>query len=340
MKKLAYLVIGIGGILALLILGENILIPFMYGIILWFLGHTLKNLTYKVPVFKKYLPSWLVSSVIFLVIIMLLSILVKLITTNIDVLIKSYPVYASNVNNIADKINEIFNIDIYQSIFEKLKNYNFSTILQPIADSLSGILSDTVMVLLYALFIVSEETSFTTKLKKLFKTNKDYNKVSLILNKISDSISDYLRLKTLVSILTGVVCYIFLLLMDVEAPFFWALLTFFLNYIPTIGSLIATIFPSIFSLFQFGEFTPFIIILVVLGVIQWLIGNILEPKIMGSTLNISPLASILSLVVWGEIWGITGMLLSIPITVVMVIVFAQFESTKSTAILLSENGDI
>jgi predicted PurR-regulated permease PerM len=90
---------------------------------------------------------------------------------------------------------------------------------------------------------------------------------------------------------------------------------------------------------QFGEPKPFIIILVGLGIVQWFIGNVLEPKIMGRTLNLSPLVTILALIVWGAIWGITGMLLSVPITVVMVIVFSQFESTRSVAILLSENGE-
>ncbi len=235
MKKLAQAVIAIGGILALLIYSQDILIPFLYGIILWFLGHTLKKLAYKVPLFRNHFPSWLVSSLIFILIVASLSIVTRLITSNIDILIQSYPEYVGNVNNITDKINAVLNIDIYQSISEKLKDFEFGALLQPIADSLSGILSDTVMVLLYAIFIVSEETSFITKLKKIFKNDADYDQATAILKKINDSISDYIRLKTLVSILTGIVSYIFLSLMDVDAPFFWALLTFFLNYIPTIG---------------------------------------------------------------------------------------------------------
>ena len=193
--------------------------------------------------------------------------------------------------------------------------------------------------MLYALLIISEETTFTAKLSKLFSNPTNYTKTSNILEKINTSISDYIRLKTLVSLLTGVVGYLFLIIMKVDAPFFWALLIFLLNYIPTIGSLIATLFPAVFSLMQFGEFTPFLIILVGLGVLEWLIGNIVEPRVMGKTLNISPLVAIISLVVWGEIWGITGMLLSVPITVVMVIALSQFDSTKKIAIVLSENGD-
>ncbi len=340
MKKLAYSVIGIGGVLALLILAKGILIPFVYGIILWFLGRYFKNLAYKIPFFKKYLPGWLVSSVIFLFIVFLVSIVARIFTSSVETLMESYPTYHANVDVIVEKINGIFQIDIYHDIAEKLKNFEFGSILQSIADEVSGIFGDVVMIMLYALFIISEESSFSIKLKKLFPTASNYESASNILNKINTSVSDYVRLKTLISLLTGVVSYIFLFAMGVDAPFFWALLVFFLNYIPTVGSLIATIFPAIFSLLQFGEFTPFLIILAGLGVLQWFIGNILEPKIMGSSLNISPLVTILSLIVWGSICGITGMLLSVPITVVLVIIFSKFESSKSVAILLSEKGDI
>jgi predicted PurR-regulated permease PerM len=340
MKRLAYTVIGISGVLALLILAKGILIPLVYGVILWFLGRYFKNLAYKIPFFKKHLPSWLISSVIFLVIVSIGGMVASIFSSNVDSLMSAYPSYQENIEVIIVKINDTFKIDLYQSVTEKVKNFEFGSIIQGLADAVSGVFGDIIMVILYGMFIVSEESSFSLKLKKLFPNKGNYESATNILNKINNSVSNYIRLKTLVSILTGIVSYVFLLIMGVDTPFFWAMLVFFLNYIPTVGSLIATVFPAIFSLLQFGEFTPFIIILVGLGLLQWFIGNILEPKIMGKTLNISPLVTILSLVVWGSIWGITGMLLSVPISVVLVIIFSQFESTKSVAIILSENGDI
>lgn len=340
MKKLAYSIVILSGILALLILGKSIIIPFVYGLVLWFLGRYFKNLAYKIPFFKKYLPSWLVSSVIFLIVIITISLISGVISSNIDTLIKSYPSYQINIDNIISKINETFNIDVYQNLTKQLEDFEFGSLLQTIANSISGIFGDVIMVLLYAMFIISEETSFVSKLKKIFNKTEDFERATTILNKINKSVSDYIGLKTLVSLLTGIIGYIFLALMDVDAPFFWALLMFLLNYIPTVGSLIATIFPAVFSLVQFGEFTPFLIILIGLGILEWFVGNVLEPKIMGNSLNISPLVTILALVVWGQIWGITGMLLSVPITVTLVIIFSQFRSTKPLAILLSENGEL
>ena len=127
---------------------------------------------------------------------------------------------------------------------------------------------------------------------------------------------------------------------DLNFAVFWAFLIFLLNYIPTIGSLLATLFPVAFSMLQFGEFTTASVILVVVGAIQIIIGNLIEPRWMGNSMNISPLISILSLMFWGLIWGTTGMIVSVPFTVVIIIILSEIEGTRPLAILLSEKGDI
>jgi predicted PurR-regulated permease PerM len=91
---------------------------------------------------------------------------------------------------------------------------------------------------------------------------------------------------------------------------------------------------------QFGDFNEFLIIIISLTSIAVFIGNFLEPRLMGNTLNISPLVAVLSLAVWGALWGITGMLLSVPITVALIIIFSQFPNTRAIAILLSEKGRV
>ena len=133
-------------------------------------------------------------------------------------------------------------------------------------------------------------------------------------------------------------CKLFGLRSDLNFAF-WAFLIFTELY-TTIGSLLATIFPAVFSLLQFGDFSTALIIFFVVGFIQVIIGNFLEPKWLGNSMNISPLLSIISLIFWGAIWGTTGMIISIPVTVVVLIILSQFESYRSLAILLSEKGDI
>ncbi|GAB5524724.1 MAG: AI-2E family transporter [Roseivirga sp.] len=340
MKKLAYASLGLAGVLALLIYAEGILIPLVFGVILWFLGKSFKKLVEKIPFIKKRLPGSVVNIIVFVLLVVLIGVLSKLITSNVDSLLLSYDNYKTNIDKILAMFNDRFHVDVVESVTKAFEGFEYGEILTNIANSISSIFGDTIIILVYAAFMFSEESSFKLKLEKMFRDKVEYARVNGMLNKIGTSFSDYIRLKTYVSLMTGGVGYVFLLIMGVDSPFFWALLMFLLNYIPTIGSLIATLFPAIFSLMQFGDYTPFLIILVGLGIIEWIIGNVIEPKLMGNSLNLSPLVTILALIVWGQIWGITGMLLSTPITVVMVIVFSQFEKTRSVAIMLSQNGDI
>lgn len=340
MKKLAYTVIGVGGVLTLLILAKSILIPLVYGVVLWFLSRFFKNLINKIPFMQKRVPNWLINTFVFVLVFIGLSLISGLMTRNISGLLENSEAYKLNLDRILSLINATFHVDITQQITETIQTFDYTSILGNIADALSGALGDFIMIILYAAFIFTEEASLTAKIRKLFSSEEKYEKANKILTRINDASSDYIRLKTYVSLLTGLVGFVFLAIMGVDAAFFWAFLMFALNYIPTVGSLIATLFPAFFSLVQFGEVRPFIIILAGLGIAEWFVGNVIEPKLMGKSLNLSPLVTILALIIWGQIWGITGMLLSTPITVVMVITFSQFQSTRSVAILLSENGDI
>lgn len=158
--------------------------------------------------------------------------------------------------------------------------------------------------------------------------------------RIADNIRSYLTIKTLVSLLTGVLSYIVLSLFDVNYPAFWGFIIFLLNYIPTIGSMIGVIFPALLTLVQFDSYLPFLGVTIVLTAVQFTIGNILEPYLMGNRLNLSGLVIIISLAVWGAIWGITGMILSVPLMVILLIILAALPSTRPIAILLSSNGAI
>ena len=122
--------------------------------------------------------------------------------------------------------------------------------------------------------------------------------------------------------------------------YLFTIIIFLLNYIPTDGSVIAIIFPLVLVIIQFGSFSSFLVVMVSLIAIQVAIGNILEPKLMAKSLNLSSLVIVLSLVIWGNIWGIVGMFLSIPIMVIINIVLSNFPKTRSLAIMLSSNGEI
>jgi len=340
MKNAAYFFITTISIVITLIYGKTLLIPFVFALLLWFLVRKIRHLLDKVNVIKKYLPSWFKNLFPSLIILSIFGFISKILLDNVNTIAKSYPLYETNIEMIIININQLFGINIVESLKAHATDFDFGLILKSIFKSLSDLLSNAFIIIIYALFIFLEEVHFSNKLKAAFREKDQYENLSNILGKIESSIGNYIGLKTLVSLITGVISYIALLFIGIDSPVFWAFLIFLLNYIPTIGSLIATLFPALFCLLQFGEFGPFLMVLLFVGSIQIIVGNIIEPKLMGNSLNISSFVTIFALSFWGALWGVTGMLLSIPITVIMVIIFAHFDNTKAIAILLSEKGKI
>ena len=159
-----------------------------------------------------------------------------------------------------------------------------------------------------------------------------------MLTRIAKDIRTYLYLMTLVSLLTGLGTYIICEAFGVSAAIFWAFLAFLLNYIPTVGTILGIAFPSLFALATFDSTGVVLALALCLFAVQFLLGNVLLPRLMGSRLDISEFVVILSLFGWGAIWGVTGMLLSVPLTVILMIFLNQFPSTRKIALALSKTG--
>ena len=339
-QNIAYILVSCISIVVILMYGQVILVPFLLGLLLWFIGKELEASLDKISFIKNNSPNWLKRILSFAIILIFLIFVTDILTSNINSLANSFEKYQPNVDILILQIDEWLKIDSRSLLKGYSGNLDFGSILQMLFASISDLISNGFLILLYAVFILLEDASFKPKLKAIFIGKENEEKVDGILKKIRTSISSYFRLKTLLSVITGGLSYITLRIIGVDAPEFWAFLIFILNFIPTIGSLIATIFPAVFCLFQFGTFLPSLLVLGIVGTIQVIVGNLLEPKIMGSSMNISPLVTILSLSIWGALWGIIGMILSVPIMVVMIIIFSQFEKTKPLAIMLSEKGEI
>ena len=321
------------------IYAQSIILPFVLAILFWFLIRVIKKILAKVKFIGK-LPRWLLTIFSTLILLGFLAFTGSMISQNIAHLSKTVPQYEANVNKMTDSVNKRFDIDLANMLGDFTKDLKFGSILGVLFSTLTGLFGNAFTVLLYLLFLLLEEPIFPKKLKAMYPDAKKYKQVTDLVNKIDHSIGNYVALKTLTSLITGFLSYIALLFIGIDAPLFWAFLIFILNFIPTIGSLIATLFPTLFAILQFGDFTPGILVLAIVGAIQLIIGNLVEPRLMGNSLNISPLVVFLTLAAWGVIWGISGMLLSVPITVIMIIVMSEFPGTRPFAILLSQRGTL
>jgi predicted PurR-regulated permease PerM len=155
---------------------------------------------------------------------------------------------------------------------------------------------------------------------------------------IRTSVEKYLWVQTLASLVISALTYATLLWIGLPNAMFWAFLIFFLNYIPTIGSLIAVALPTLFALVHFEPLEMVALTALGVGAWQFLIGNFLQPRMTGESLNLSAVVVLLALAIWGSLWGMAGAFLAAPITVILMTVLAQFKRTRWIAILLSSDG--
>lgn len=237
------------------------------------------------------------------------------------------------------------------TLTELVFNDSGQAFLGTIASATSGLTGDLVLILIYVAFLFLAQSAWPTKLDRIFADPEQRAQVKEVGDAARRGIETYLWTQTVISALITFLTYLTLTALGVDNVLFLSTLIFVLNYIPTIGSIVAALVPPLFALVQ-PEVAAWIpgeapndsyifAALVFLGVSFWQfsIGNFVQPRIMGDTLNLSALVVLLALAIWGAIWGIPGMFLSAPLTVLMMILFAQSESTRWLAVLLSANGE-
>lgn len=225
------------------------------------------------------------------------------------------------------------------SLWQNLKKFSISGVILKTLGSILNFLSDTVLVMLFLLFILAGRNQLTRKIGRAFKPEVS-EKISVIVTNTNRQIQKYLVAKTFISLFTGFLVTVVLLGFGVEFALVWGILTFLLNYIPTIGSIIATLLPLGVALLQFVDHPVMVIwIALCLVLVQFSIANLLEPRIMGRSLNLSPLVVLTSLMFWGWLWGIIGMFLAVPLAVIGKIIFENISSMRFISVLMSAYRD-
>ncbi len=247
--------------------------------------------------------------------------------------VDAFPVYFDRLTGIAKDLSDRLGVsgDFLKSVDwgGQLRSYLFS-----LSGSIVTITSKTVMVIVFLLFILIGSPYAEYKVRKAFPTNS--TQVLNILDSISSQIGRFLSVMTLISAATGLCVWMALSMIGVDFASTWGLLAFVLNYIPTVGSIVASIPPIMVSLVQFypSTFQPVLTVAAIL-VIQVTIGNIITPKVMGDNMNLSPVIILVSLLMWGWLWGVAGALLSMPIAGIIKIVCDNVDSLRMLSVLMS-----
>jgi AI-2 transport protein TqsA len=254
-----------------------------------------------------------------------MTLLVLLITVSTRGLADSAPIYRERLQSMAEGVFSIldrFQVDLGQGdIVEGLRQLPFVSVVRSTAGGVVSFVSNGVLVLIFAIFLLSGRRPEESR-QGLYR-------------EIDIKIRQYLLTKVTVSTVTGLFVWAILALIGLDLALVFGVLAFFLNFIPNVGSVIATLLPIPLAIVQFDSALPIILVIVLPGVVQMTVGNVIEPKMMGEGLDLHPISILLALVFWGLIWGIVGMLLAAPITAVLRIVLDRFETTRPIARLLA-----
>lgn len=339
--RVSNFLISVFFIFFLLHVAKPILLPFIVAVFIWYLIDTIsaginKLINKKNNKILKIL-SLILGAFVFFTII---TILVMGIRSNISNVVKTAPEYQQNLIKIIHKVISYFGLQEQIDTNNISQYINFPKLISYLVGGLTSFVTNLGMVALYVFFLFLEQSSFTAKIDSIAKNHKNKKKVSEVIEGIDKKIKKYLSVKTFISLTTAVLSYPIMRAVDLDFAMFWAILIFILNYIPTFGSIISTLFPVTIALVQFEVLYPFLIVAIGITAIQTLMGNIIEPRLLGKSLNLSPLIIVLSLVLWGSVWGIIGMFLGVPIMVVILLILSEIKSTRPFAILLSQKGEI
>lgn len=328
----------------MLYLGRGILVPVVSSVLVVYVVLGVSRLTSGLPVVGRLLPA----SVHYLIAVVVISLamieLVATFTSNLSALATRAPQFQAALLGLMQQVAERFGVETaltWEMVRrEALGEVNLQQTLRTGLSSVASILTGLFFVLLNVVFMMMERRSFFDKLAKLSDTPEGSARILEVVTDINQRVGRYLAVKTLINVVLGVVSYGIMAVFGLEFAIFWAIIIALLNYIPYIGSFIGVAFPIAMAILQFDGAENVLALLVALVTAQVVMGNVIEPQVMGNSLNLSPYVILISLTAWSALWGVSGAIVSVPITAVMVIVLSEFSATRGLAILLSKNGDV
>tara|TARA_R100001086_G_scaffold147787_1_gene78253 strand:+ start:553 stop:1677 length:1125 start_codon:yes stop_codon:yes gene_type:complete len=337
-RTVAQIIIAFAVVLFLLVQARFLLISLATAIILFSLTSDAITSIARVHLGPVRVPNWLASIVALLLISAALLSLSAVILSQINTVLSTTLAYTDRAPQAISAMVAWLGPDAEKAVFNAVSTLDVAGYLRTLAGQAGGIMQGTVLVILFVGFLFAERIWFTTKLESLFGDVKQAERVGRIVSSIIHRVNYYLLVKTLVSVVTGLMVYGVARFFALDLAGALGILTFVLNYIPSIGSIVATVLVALVAYVQLADGTTALVIFLIVGIIQFINGNIIDPMLMGRALRVSSFGIIISLAFWAAVWGIPGMFLAVPIMVALMIVCSHVPGFRAIAVLLSREG--
>ncbi|NOD63398.1 MULTISPECIES: AI-2E family transporter [unclassified Ruegeria] len=283
-------------------------------------------------------PIWLANIAAVTVVLAGLFMIMYILGSQATQFARSISTYENQFDGAVHRVTGLVGNDVTTFIRDNLVSIDMSYVARVLLSSATSLLNQFFLISLYVAFLMAERLAFRKKIRLAAGSPETGAEFTAILDAITYSLQRYVGVKTFISLVTAGISYSVFKVLGLEYAETWAVLTFALNFIPSIGSIIAVIFPAMIALVQFETIGPFLIIVLGCGTIQFMIGNFLDPAMLGRSLNMSTFLVILALTFWTTVWGLIGAFLSVPLTVCILIIFSHIPALRPVAILMSLDG--
>ncbi len=327
----------------LMVAGKSIILPITIALIVVYVLSAISARLAGQPVLR-HLPGPLLNLIILIGFAGVLFAAATVVSSTVRQIIAAAPAYEANLLQMAERASERFGLEtaeIWKQVSEvTIDQIDIDGLLLALLGGFTSLGGVMFLIVIYAAFLMGERGGFERKISAAFPEPARRDAVVEILKKINGNIGTYLAVKTLVNVILGIISFVIMVVLGVDFALFWAIVIGLLNYIPYVGSFLGVSFPAVLSLGQFGDLPYSLVILAALAAAQVFVGNVLEPRLIGRQMNLSPFVVLVSLAVWVSLWGVPGAILAVPMTSVLAIILAEFEATKPIVVLISQRVDI
>lgn len=247
--------------------------------------------------------------------------------------------YGPRLNGVLARLADLFGMEAPPTLTDIVRRADPASHLGEVAAGLQAFVSTAAFVLVYLGFILASRRGWERKVVALFGSRDERHNAVAAFARIRDGVEQYLWVQTVTGLMIAGASWIAMAAVGLDSALFWAILIFFASYIPLVGGIVGVALPPIFALLQFDTLWQPLVLAGGLQAVGLFVGNVVQPRMQGASLNMDPIVLLLALAFWSVVWGLPGAFLSTPLTTVMMVVLAQFEGSRWIAVLLSADGD-
>lgn len=335
--RIAQVITGTAAALALLYFLKSILIPVVVAFVLAILVDALvRGIVRRWP----RAPGWTVAALAGVIVASSAFGAIYVIAQGGVQIVAQGPALIARLDQLVAEMGRGFGLGETLHLSTLVGSVSVPQIAGGVLAGVQDILSGVILMIVYFAFMLGSRARIAPKVRNLAASSDRAETIKAGMAKIAEDIETYVWVQTLTGVMLAGISGVVMVSVGLDNALFWTIVLFLLSFIPIIGVTVGSVAPALFALLQFPTVWQAAVVFGGIQVAAFVIGNLIYPRMQADTQNIDPLATILALSFWGFLWGVPGAFLAVPLTLMLMMVFAQFESTRWVPILLSNDGDV